>query len=184
VSTVYFTATTLDGYLADERDSLHWLFKQDHDPDGPMSPNAFTERVGAICMGATTYAWLLAHVESWPYEQPCWVFTHRDLGDASGDVRFVQGDVRPVHEEMVGAADDRDVWVMGGGDLAAQFAECGLLEQVLVSVAPVTLGAGRPLLPRPFDLRLVDVERNRAFACLTYEVVGPLSRGPANPGDL
>ena len=65
--------------------------------------------------------------------------------------------------------------MVGGGDLAAQFAEAGLLDRVMVSVAPVTLGAGRPLLPRRFDLRLDAVARNRAFACLEYEVVGPLA---------
>ena len=85
---------------------------------------------------------------------------------------------------MVAAADGKDVWVVGGGDLAAQFAEAGLLDRMLLSVAPVTLGAGRPLLPRPFDLRLVELARNGAFACLTYDVVGPLQRGPENPGNL
>ena len=101
-------------------------------------------------------------------------FTHADLEPIEGaDVRFAQGDVRPVHAEMVEAAGDKDVWVIGGGDLAAQFAEAGLLDRVMVSIAPVTLGAGRPLFPRKFDLRLAEVARNSAFVCATYDVVGP-----------
>ncbi|WP_424347733.1 dihydrofolate reductase family protein [Kocuria sp. CH-021] len=71
--------------------------------------------------------------------------------------------------------------VVGGGDLAAQFAEAGLLDQLMVSIAPVTLGAGRPLFPRRFDLELTDVARNRAFVCATYRVVGPMAPSGGGP---
>ena len=74
---------------------------------------------------------------------------------------------------MAEAAGDRDVWVVGGGDLAGQFADHGLLDQVMVSIAPVTLGAGRPLFPRRHDLKLVETSRNGDFIVATYDVVGP-----------
>ena len=78
--------------------------------------------------------------------------------------------MRPVHAEMVAAAGGKDVWVVGGGDLAGQFAEAGLLDGVMVSVAPVTLGAGRPLFPRPLDLRLgARWPATGRFACATYD---------------
>ena len=175
--TVYYTATTLDGYLADEHDSLDWLFVQDIDNEGPMNYDAFIAGVGAIVMGRTTYEWVRAHLastgESWSYAMPCWVVTHADLPGIDGaDIRFARGDVRPVHAAMVEAAGGQDLWVVGGGDLAAQFAEAGLLDTVMVSIAPVTLGAGRPLFPRKFDLRLTDLAQNRAFVCATYDVVG------------
>jgi dihydrofolate reductase len=177
--TVFYTAATLDGYLADEHDSLDWLFKQDIDQDGPMNYGEFIAGVGAIAMGATTYEWIRVHHvdqgEAWAYEQPTWVFTHRDLAPIEGaDLRFVSGDVRPVHAAMVEAAAGRDIWMAGGGDLAAHFAEAGLLDELCVQVAPVTLGAGRPLFPRPFDLRLTELARNGDFACARYAVVGPL----------
>ena len=171
--TVYYTATTLDVFLADEHDSLDWLFVQDIDQDGPHGYEPFRATLGAGCMGATTYEWILDHEKgTWPYTLPMWVFTHRDLPPNEG-VTLVQGDVRPVHEAMVAAADGKDIWVVGGGELAAEFAGQGLLDQVMVSIAPVTLGKGRPLFPRPFDLRLTEVAQNRAFVCATYDVVGP-----------
>lgn len=183
--TVYYTASTLDGYLADEHDSLHWLFKQEQEPDGAFSYPEFIAGIGAVCMGSTTYQWVLDHHDGdWPYEQPTFVLTHRDLSTRGGDVRFRRGDVGPVHDEMVAAADGKGVWVVGGGDLAAQLATAGRLDQLLVSIAPVTLGAGRPLFPRPFDLRLTALERSGAFACATYDVVGPLQRGPEDPGRI
>ena len=66
---------------------------------------------------------------------------------------------------MVGAAGDLNVWIVGGGDLAVQFADAGLLDEVIVSIAPVTLGGGAPLLPRRIELRLDELGRNGDFAC-------------------
>ena len=177
MATQYFTATSVDGYIADPANSLSWLLSRDVDADGPMGYVRFIESVGAIVMGATTYRWLLENElgedrkQRWPYKVPCWVFSHRDLPSASDDIRFVQGPVEALHEDMVAAAGDRNVWVVGGGDLAGQFADAGLRDEVWVQYAPVTLGSGAPLLPRRLELRLVEVARNRDFACARYDVV-------------
>lgn len=177
MKTIYYTAATLDGYLADEQDSLEWLFVQDIDEAGPMNYTDFIADIGAIAMGATTYEWILEHERAqgnpWPYEQPCFVFTHRDLPPAADSVQIVHGPPAEFRQRLAEATKERSVWVVGGGDLAAQFAESGMLDEVIVSIAPVTLGAGRPLFPRPFDLQLVEVAQNRAFVCARYAVVGP-----------
>ena len=108
--------------------------------------------------------------------------THRDLQALEGaDIRFAQGDVAAVHDEMVAAAGDKDVWVVGGGDLAAQFAEAGRLDQLICYIAPVTLGAGRPLFPRRYDLRLAELHQNKAFIAARYDVVGPRSLAKTGP---
>ena len=75
-----------------------------------------------------------------------------------------------MHRELVAAAGDRNVWVVGGGDLAGQFADADLLDEVWVQYAPVTPGSGAPLLPRRIELRLEDVARNADFACARYRV--------------
>ena len=181
--TQYYTATTLDGFIADPDHSLEWLFARQREPGGPLSYEAFIADVGAIAMGATTYEWIVEHELSgkdpsewrWPYEVPCWVFTHRELPvvqDAA--ITFVHGDVPPVHREMAAAAAGRNLWVVGGGDLAGQFADAGLLDQVIVWIASVTLGAGAPLLPRRLELRVEEQARNGDFLCARYSVVGPL----------
>ncbi len=179
----FFTATTLDGYLADEHDSLDWLFVQEHDEDGPGGIDAFMAGVGAMVMGATTYQWVVDHGartdEPWPYALPTFVFTHRDLEPAAPSVRLVQGTPDELWPSIAEAAGDGEVWMVGGGALAADFAEAGLLDELLVSVAPVTLGAGRPLLPRPFDLELLELDRNGAFVVARYRVVGPRPKAVA-----
>jgi dihydrofolate reductase len=176
--TTYYTASTLDGFIADPDDRLDWLFVQDQDEQGPLNYEEFIARIGAIVMGSTTYEWILRHNaetgEPWAYDLPAWVMTHRELPGVEGaDVRFAQGDVVPLHAELAAAAGDKDVWVVGGGDLACQFAEAGLLDELIVYLAPVTLGAGRPIFPRPFDLTLVEVHQNKAFIAARYDVVGP-----------
>lgn len=174
--TTYYTASTLDGYIADEHDSLDWLFVQESDPDGPMGYEDFIKDIGALAMGATTYLWVLdhmaAHGEKWSYTVPTWVFTHRDLDiPADADVRFTAGQVSEVYEEMAKAADGRGIWMVGGGDLAGQFADAGLLDEIVVSIAPVTLGRGKPLFPRRYDLELLELARSKDFATARYRVV-------------
>lgn len=179
----YFTATSLDGYLADEEDSLDWLFVQE-EGEGGHDMAAFMAGIGAMVMGATTYGWIAEHLarsgETWPYEQPCFVFTHRDtrrdLESPTEAVRFVSGAPGEHRVAIEAAAGDRDVWLVGGGALVADCAEAGMLDDLLLSIAPVTLGSGRPLLPRRLDLRLTDVRAAGSFAVATYAYVGPPSR--------
>jgi dihydrofolate reductase len=176
--TTYYTAATLDGFIADAEDSLDWLFVQDQDGDGPLNYEEFIAGIGALVMGSTTYEWILAHNqrtgESWAYDIPAWVMTHRELPGIDGaDVRFAQGEVAAVHAEMTAAAGGKDLWVVGGGDLAGQFADAGLLDEVITYVAPVTLGAGRPILPRRLELRLEETQQNKAFITARFSVVGP-----------
>jgi len=155
MKTQYYTATSLDGFIATEDDSLDWLF-----PLGDINDTgypAFIAEVGALAMGATTYEWMLRHADkvadeagsAWPYTQPTWVFTHRELPRVQGaDIRMVQGGVREVHAEMTLAAGNKNIWIVGGGDLAGQFHDAGLLDEAIIQVASVTLGKGRPLFPR------------------------------------
>ena len=184
MKTSYFTATSLDGFIADAENSLAWLFQ--FGDAGMGEAAAFMEGVGAVVMGSTTYQWLLDNevkpgtpdAKPWPYQQPCWVFSSRDLPRVDGaDIRFVAGDVRPVHAEMAAAAGGKNVWLVGGGDLVGQFHDHGLLDEITVSIASVTLGSGAPLLPRAITtppLRLVAVKQEgEAFVHLTYEVRRP-----------
>jgi dihydrofolate reductase len=178
--TQYYTATSLDGFIADPDNSLDWLFTRNQEKDGLLNYGEFFADVGALAMGSTTYEWILDHEFAgkdpsewkWPYEIPCWVFTHRQLPVVpEASVEFTSADIERVHEKMVAAARDRNVWIVGGGDLAGQFADRGLLDEVIVYIAPVTLGGGAPLLPRRIELRLAELGQNGDFACAKFEVV-------------
>ncbi|MDN7122358.1 dihydrofolate reductase family protein [Nocardioides sp. ChNu-153] len=184
-TTVYNTASSLDGFIATPEHSLEWLLHRDLDPEGPGNHTTFMARVGATLMGASTYTWVARHAgdDPWAYDVPTWVLTHRaaeleaarPAGWAGADIRFVAADddaaVRALHAEAAAVAGDRDVWVVGGGELAARLADVGLLDEVVVAYAPVVLGAGAPLLPRHLELALRGVERNADFVVTTHDVV-------------
>ncbi len=181
-STQYYTATSIDGFIADEHNSLDWLFRCAPSDDKENRFSTFFAGIGAMAMGATTYEWVLAHEDmlsapdkwrGYYGNTPCWVFSHRDLPPIPGaNLVFVQGEVTEVHAAMVTAANGKNVWLVGGGDLVGQFADQGLLDEILLGVAPVMLGAGAPLLPRHLDtgLRLTGAEHDGDFAFLTYQV--------------
>lgn len=180
---IFFTATTFDGFLADPNDSLEWLFAVPDAADAEAGIGSFMDRIGVLVEGSTTYEWvvnhdaLLEHPQKWHEfygERPTFVFTTRELRAVpDADIRFRSGSVADSWAEISDAAGPKDVWVVGGGDLAGQFADAGLLDEIVLSVAPVALGAGRPLLPRRIEsdrLTLRGVRQVGQFAELTYSV--------------
>lgn len=159
-TTTYLTATSLDGFIATEDHDLSWLFQFEDTADGNPY-DEFISGVGALAMGASTYEWLCRHEPgAWAYRDPTWVFTHHDVPVIEGaDVRFTSEDVGSVHEAMVEAAAGKNVWLVGGGDLVGQFLDRDLLDDIWVSITPVLLGRGAPLLPRRHTapLRVLEV---------------------------
>src|SRR5918994_6157276 len=170
MKTQYYTASSLDGFIATEDHSLEWLFPL-VDLEATSYPAFFAE-VGALAMGSSTYEWLLKHVIKfgtsdetvWPYAQPTWVFSRRNLvAPVGADLRFVQGDIRPVHTQMKVAAGSKNIWIVGGGDLAGQFFDADLLDEVIVQIGSVTLGGGKPLFPRRVLSPILRLSSTQSF---------------------
>jgi dihydrofolate reductase len=153
---IYKTATTLNGYIADENESLQWLFDVDH--TGADNNEAFLRSVDVIVEGSHTYEWVLRETdvmnkpdrwETYFGMRPVFVFSSRSLPVPPGaDVRFVKGPVRDLLPAIRGAAQDKNVWVVGGGELAGQFIDAQALDEIILTLAPVVLAGGAPLLPR------------------------------------
>ncbi|HEY8466991.1 MAG TPA: dihydrofolate reductase family protein [Solirubrobacterales bacterium] len=194
--TQYYVAASLDGYIAEPDDGLDWLTRYEGSYDGPGaeagamaaggSYDAFYERVGALVSGSATYEWILAHLDevadtleagaAWPYAgKPYWVLSSRELPvpDVEGiDVRIVEASAEEIHPELARAAGNRNIWVVGGGGVASQFAAAGLLDELHLTVVPVVLGAGKPLFARPLpamQLRAVTPMRS-GMVELRYEL--------------
>ena len=170
MGTAYWTAASLDGFIVDDRDSLDWLTSRAIDVDGPFGYAAFNAGVGALVMGSATYRWLLADQPGeWMCSQPTWVLTHRPQIIAPGHpVTAFSGAVTDLHPRLVAAAGDRDVWVVGGGDVAAQFVAAGLVDEMIVSYAPCSLGSGAPVLPVHSEWELAETGVNGDFVCARW----------------
>ncbi|ADT97037.1 MULTISPECIES: dihydrofolate reductase family protein [Mycolicibacterium] len=173
MSTIYYTASSLDGYIVDDHGSLDWLTSRAIDADGPFGIEPFMADIGSLVMGADTYEWILRnHPGEWMYTQPSWVVTHRpDIVAADHPVRTFAGDVVDLHPTLLDAAAGRNVWVVGGGDLARQFAAAGLIDEMIVSYAPCTLGAGSPVLPMRSEWTLQTCAANADFVCAHWRRV-------------
>jgi len=180
---LYETASTFNGFIADESNSLDWLFAVEAEEAPAVAPTATV-----IVEGSTTYEWVLQHenVIAQPHKwtenfgtKPTFVFTTRDLPVPDGaDVRFLQGSVADALPAIRDAAGDGDIWIVGGGELAAQFLDAGALDQISISFAPAAVVGGAPIFPRflgPEHLRLVSVQAVGQFAHLVYDVL------PATP---
>lgn len=178
---LFDTATTINGWIADDDNSLAWLFAVENgeQPDEGLFPSGAT----VLVEGSTTYEWILAesdilaNPEKWREfhgDRPTFVFTTRQLPVPEGaDIRLVSGSVTEALPAIRAAAGDGDIWVVGGGDLAGQFLDAGALDEIALSVAPVALTGGAPLFPRRVEsnrLRLVSAAKVGQFARLVYAV--------------
>lgn len=170
--TQYYCAASLDGFIAEPDDTIDWLTGYrgsydgtDAEPGGRGSYERFYEGVGALVMGSATYSFVIDELADWPYQgKPTWVLTSRDLPPPEGeDVRIGRADVGELHGQMLEAAGDRHLWVVGGGNVASQFADAGLLDDVIVTVVPVVLGEGKPLFDRRLPGGPMQLEGTRTF---------------------
>jgi dihydrofolate reductase len=170
MATVYFTASSLDGYIVDESDSLDWLTSRAVDVDGPFGYEAFIKSVGALVMGSATYEWVVTnHPGDWMYDQPSWVMTHRpDIIVEGHPVQTFSGDIAELHPKLVSSAAGKDVWVVGGGNVAAQFVKAGLIDEMIVTYAPCSLGVGSRVLPIRSEWALVESAVNGDFVCARW----------------
>lgn len=182
--TQYYTATSIDGFIADENHSLEWLF-QFPDEDDTSYPE-FIKDIGAIAMGSSTYEWILKNhvfakdeIQPWPYEQPTWVFTSRSLQSLQNpNIHFVRGAVAPVYQTIQQSITaGKNLWIAGGGSIAAQFHEAGLLDELILTIAPVFLQKGAPLFSGQIikpPLKTLSVTKTKGdFVEVRYQVQKP-----------
>ena len=150
----------------------------------PGGYERFYEDVGALVSGSATYEFVLGqHDEGgveWPYrDKPYWVLTSRDLPLVQGDgvdIRPVNGTARELLDDIVRSAKDKNVWVVGGGNVASQFADERLLDEVIVTVVPVVLGNGKPLFDRRLPRGPMALTRVQPFANGMVELVYDVAR--------
>ena len=142
-----YIAASLDGFIADRDARLDWLLEFGFD-DFQEQYDTFFDTVGAIVMGAGTFRWLAAEGESWGYRGvPAWVVARDELPDLPGAEYQLSADPIAAVVAARSAADTKNVWIVGGGMLASTLADAGELDALHITVMPVTLGSGTPLLP-------------------------------------
>lgn len=168
---VLFIATSLDGYIATEDDSLEWLFNVEGEGDNGYSQ--FYETIETVMMGKKTYDWIMKHeTGEFPYKnKECYVFTRSTIENTE-DVQFLNGNIVSITNKLK-IQEGKDIWIVGGGDLLQTFLKEKLIDEIIVTVAPTIIGIGIPLFKEgeyQLDLTLKGTRKFNQFVELHYEV--------------
>lgn len=140
---VLFIATSLDGYIATQEESLDWLFHVEGEGDNGYSD--FYETVDAVLLGKKTYDWITRHVTGeFPYkDKECYVFTRSAIPN-NEDVMFINDDLVSFTNNLK-EREGKNIWLVGGGELVHAFMKEGLIDELRITVAPTLIGKGIPL---------------------------------------
>jgi dihydrofolate reductase len=145
-SIVYYVACSLDGYIATADGGVAWLDRFNQPGGEDYGYTDLLRRTGALIMGANTYR-QIRHVQPWPYAgRPCYVLSHQPLpAPPDPGVHFAGATATALARRVQKAHGDKDIWLVGGAQTAGQFISKGLVDEYILSVAPVLLGSGVPL---------------------------------------
>ena len=169
---VYYVAASLDGYIARLDGDVSWLDELDI-PMEATGYNEFFADIDGLIMGRKTWEQIAGFGE-WPYgDLPSWVVSGQDIESIAG----IEPQPRAPLAESVEAARSlglQNLWVVGGGQLAAGLINEALLTDIVVVQMPVILGRGIGLFSGVRDLtrlEFVSGESNPlGFTELSYKV--------------
>lgn len=168
---ILYIATSLDGYIAKEDDSLNWLFKVEGEGDNGYSD--FYETVDTIIMGRKTYEQILVLENgNFPYQnKKCYVFS-QTISENNDNVTFLSRDLIPFVNELK-EQEGNNIWIVGGGQLLHSFLKEKLVDELRVTIAPAVIGKGIPLFKEDdyeMELFLKEIKRYNQFVELQYDV--------------
>jgi len=154
-------AASADGYIARPDDDLDWLTSRPA-PEGFYGMNAFMKTVDTLLLGRKTYEVSLRLGGKFDAKTKTIVFSRQaPPADVPPGVEFESGDVGDVARRLR-EQPGKDMWLMGGGELIASFLDAQAIDEFVVSVVPVFIGDGIPLIARRHRhvrLELQSVER-------------------------
>jgi dihydrofolate reductase len=168
---VLYIATSLDGYIATEDDSLEWLFNIEGEGDNGYSE--FYDTVDTILIGRRTYDWIIEKEEgNFPYKnKECYVFSKSESGK-NENVEFINQDVVEFTKKIK-RLDGGNIWLVGGGNLLHSFIKERLVNEFIITIAPTLIGHGIELFKKndfELELKLKNIRRFNQFVELHYEL--------------
>ncbi len=172
----YAVGVSLDGYIAAPDGSVDWLERAAKRRQGnDMGMRAFFDSIDTVLISRKTYeiAIQMGMARSGFSKMKNYVFS-RTLPDGERDgVEFVAASpARFVHN--LKKQPGKDIWLCGGGELAREFLRDKALDQIILGIAPVLVGAGRHTFPPEFpeaEVELVECKQYQGgFVGLTYRV--------------
>ena len=152
-------ATSADGYIARPDGDLEWLTSRPK-PEGFYGISAFMKSIDTKLFGRKTYELSLRMGATFDSKTRNFVFSrHAPPADAPSGVEFVNA-IGPFVSRLR-EQPGKDIWLMGGGELIASFLDEHAIDEFVISMVPVFIGDGIPLIARrhrqvPLDLQSVE----------------------------
>jgi dihydrofolate reductase len=173
---VVHIGTSADGYIARPDGDLEWLTSRPK-PAGFYGMGDFMRSVDTKLLGRKTYEASLRMGAKFDSKSRTFVFSrHAPPADTPSGVEFVNGAIGPFVSRLR-EQPGKDIWLMGGGDLIASFLDEHAIDEFVVTVAPVFIGDGIPLIARRHRHVLLDLQSVERFADgvvqLHYRVQNP-----------
>ena len=133
--------SSLDGFIAKKDNSVSWMDSSDVYERGVTDDGAeVLQSIECYVLGSRTYEHALQL--GWPYgDTPTVVVTNRELPSTRKSVEFYAGDLNRLVEEIL-TPRYRNIWLAGGAMLGQSFLKLGLVDEIRLMIAPVTLGDG------------------------------------------
>lgn len=153
-------ATSADGYIARPDGDIEWLTSRPA-PKGFYGMGAFMKSIDTTLLGRKTYEVSRRMGATFDAKRRTVVFSrHAPPADAPSGVEFVNGAIGPFLSRLR-ERPGKDIWLMGGGELIASFLDEQAIDEFVVSVVPVFIGDGIPLIARrhrhvPLDLQSIE----------------------------
>ena len=166
---ILYIAASLDGYIATSDGSVSWL---DEFSDGSIDYgfHEFFDTTDINILGATTYEQILGMDSQWPYQTKTFVATKRELPKPDGaDIEFHDSSVAELVERARSMAS-KNIWLVGGASLAQSFLREGLLDELIITVMPLTLGDGIALFQKPGAKTRVKLLNMSTYDNSSYQV--------------
>lgn len=168
---ILFIATSLDGYIATKDDSVAWLDNVEGEGDNGFSE--FYDSVDTVLLGRRTYDWIIEQeLSQFPYhDKQCFVFTKEAISNTE-HASFVQTDVGSFVASLKKQAG-KNIWLVGGAKLFQSLFEQDLVDELIITVAPIVLGQGISLFQVSnvgAHLFLKRSRRFNQFVELHYEI--------------
>lgn len=171
-----YIAISLDGFIARKDGALDWLEGIPNPDKLDYGYQAFYESIDTVLMGRLTYEEILGFDVDWPYGNCQSVVFSRnaDLKITTPQTQLVNGEIGS-HVKELKQQTGKDIWLVGGGNLLTSFLNEGLVDEMIISIAPVIIGEGLPLfpnVPKETSLELVNSKSyDTGFVSLTYTIV-------------
>lgn len=169
---VLYIAASLDNYVARPDGNVDWLDDPDYVLEGEdFGYYKFYETIDTTLMGNNTYNEVLGYNVPFPYPDKVNYVFSRSEKEKDENVKYITSDIVSFVKDLQNSPG-KDIWLIGGGEINSMFLENDLIDRIILTLIPITLGAGIPMFPAhsgesKFNIETAETYKN-GFCKLIY----------------